>query len=94
MATGAAVVVAPSPGLGCVVQSGVTGVVAEADPGSFADAISGLLENECDRITMGERASAHALSHFGLPAVLKLELEAHEQALMRETQATTACAAV
>jgi glycosyltransferase involved in cell wall biosynthesis len=94
MATGAAVVVAPSPGLGCVVEGGLTGVVAEAEPEAFADAIRGLLENECERITMGERASAHALSHFGLSAVLKLELEAHDQALIRETQATTACAAV
>lgn len=90
MATGAAVVVAPSPGLGCVVQDGVTGMIAEAEPEAFATAIRGLLERECDRITMGERATTHALSRFGLPAVLKLELEAHDQALTREAQTTTA----
>ncbi|MFZ4576365.1 MAG: glycosyltransferase family 4 protein, partial [Phycisphaerales bacterium] len=83
MATGAPVVVAPSPGLGCVVRDGVSGVVAEPTPEAFAGAIGELLTNDELRVAMGAAAARESIANYGLDSVLKLELAAHESALAR-----------
>lgn len=83
MATGAAVVVADSPGQGRVVQHGVTGLAMPPEPDAFARAIEGLLDDSAWREALGMAASTHVLMSYGLPTIVQREIEAHQTALVR-----------
>ncbi len=81
MATGAAVVVADSPGLVEVVQIGATGLRVACDGPSFAHAISQLLADEDWRDTLGFAASRAARQAYSLDHVIELERRAHDAAI-------------
>ncbi len=81
MSVGCAVIVASTPGLGGVVQNGMSGLVVPPKADSFTFAISGLLEDIFLRNTLGAAARDHARDRFGLKRVSKLELAAHADAL-------------
>ncbi|MCL4222066.1 MAG: glycosyltransferase family 4 protein [Phycisphaerales bacterium] len=81
MACGAACIVADSPGLGNLIQNGVTGLCVSGEPQAFAYALAGLLEDACWREQLGACASQFARTHFGLDRVIELEREAHRAAL-------------
>lgn len=81
MSVGCAVVVASTPGLGGIVQNGITGLVVPPKPESFTFAISGLLEDPFLRTTLGGAARDHARDRYGLKRIAKLELDAHRDAL-------------
>lgn len=81
MACGAACIVADSPGLGNLIQNGVTGLCVSGEPQTFAYALAGLLEDACWREQLGACASQFARTHFGLDRVIELEREAHRAAM-------------
>lgn len=86
MATGAAVVVADSPGLAEVVQIGATGLRVACDGASFAHAITQLLSDEDWRDTLGFAASRSARQSYALDHVIELERKAHDAAMARAGQ--------
>ncbi|GMV25089.1 MAG: hypothetical protein AMXMBFR58_11200 [Phycisphaerae bacterium] len=86
MATGAAVVVADSPGLAEVVQIGATGLRVPCDAASFAHAITQLLSDEDWRDTLGFAASRAARDSCSLDRVISLERAAHDAAMHRAGQ--------
>lgn len=91
MASGAPVVVADSPGLGEVVQNGVTGVrVPGADAEGFATAIGGLLADDDWRDLMGSAAARWSRANFGLDKIESLEIGAHQRAMGAAQAATKA----
>lgn len=82
MAAGAAVVVADSPGLGEVVENGVTGVrVPGNEPAGFANAFTGLLDDSDWRDLLGASAAKAARSRFSLDTIVEMELAVYERAL-------------
>lgn len=83
MTTGAAVVVADSPGLAEVVQIGATGLRVACDGPSFAHAISQLLCDEDWRDTLGFAAARSARQAYALDHVIGLERAAHDAAMAR-----------
>ncbi len=91
MASGAPVVVSDSPGLGEVVQNGVTGVrVQGADPEGFATAIAGLLADDDWRDLMGSAAARWSRGTFALDKIASLETGAHQRAMSSASAATRA----
>lgn len=83
MTSGAPVVVADSPGLGGVVQNGITGVRVSRDAEHFAHAIGALMSDDDWRATLGAAAAEWARSQFGLDRVAELEVEGHRCAVER-----------
>jgi glycosyltransferase involved in cell wall biosynthesis len=83
MATGAAVVVADSPGLADVVQIGATGLRVSSDAPSFAHAIGQLLSDEDWRDTLGFAAARTSRQAYALDNVIALERRAHDAAIAR-----------
>lgn len=81
MAAGAPVVVADAPGLGSVVQHGVTGLRCSPEPDQFRHAIEELLSDEDWRDALGSAASASVRAMYGLPKILTQEVAAHRKAL-------------
>ena len=81
MSTGAPCVVASTPGLGGVIQNGITGLVVPPKPESFTFAISGLLEDPFLRSTLGSAARDTARDRFGIRRIAELELRAHRDAV-------------
>ncbi len=81
MNAGCAVIVASTPGLGGVVQNGMTGLVVPPKPESFTFAISGLIEDPFLRATLGGAARDCAHDRFGIKRIARLELDAHRAAL-------------
>jgi SAM-dependent methyltransferase len=81
MASGAAVVVANSPGLGRVVQHGLTGLVMPPEPEAFSRAFGGLMHDAAWRDALGTAARQSVSEQFGLERVLDLEIQAHRAAL-------------
>jgi len=81
MASGAAVVVTDSPGMGEVITHGVTGLRVEPHAGAIADAIDLLLNDEPWREQMGHAAAHVAQERFGLRSILPREVEAHRLAM-------------
>ncbi|GAB4386917.1 MAG: hypothetical protein Kow0022_17310 [Phycisphaerales bacterium] len=81
MACGAACIVADSPGLGNLIQNGVTGLCVSGEPETFAYAIAGLLEDACWREQLGACAAQIAHARFALSRVAELERNAHRAAL-------------
>lgn len=81
MSCGAAVVVTDSPGLGGLIQHGVTGLRCQADPKELARIVAELISDEDWRLVMGSSAQRITQSTCGLPAILEQELEAQRRAL-------------
>lgn len=81
MATGAAVIVADSPGLAEVVQIGATGLRVPGVAEGFAHAIGQLLADDDWRDTLGFAASRFARDTCSLERVIPLERLAHDAAL-------------
>ncbi|MFI4897195.1 MAG: glycosyltransferase [Phycisphaerales bacterium JB059] len=81
MATGAPCVVASTPGLGGVIQNGITGLVVPPKPESFTFAISGLLEDPFLRTTLGSAARDTARDRFSIKRIAQLEIQAHRDAV-------------
>ncbi|MBL8963572.1 MAG: glycosyltransferase family 4 protein [Phycisphaeraceae bacterium] len=81
MATGAAVVVADSPGLAEVVQIGATGLRVPCDAEGFSHAIGQLLGDDDWRDALGFAASRFARETCSLERVVPLERRAHESSL-------------
>ncbi len=90
MATGAAVVVADSPGLAEVVQIGATGLRVTCDAASFAHAIGQLLVDEDWRDTLGLAASRAAQQAYALDYVINLERKVHDAAIQRAGEGSAA----
>lgn len=90
MATGAAVIVADSPGLAEVVQIGATGLRVASDAASFAHAIGQLLNDEDWRDNLGFAAARTARQSYALENVIDLERRAHEAAIARAGLGATA----
>jgi len=81
MAAGAAVIVANSPGLGVVVDNGVSGVLVPGGPESITYALSGVLEDDGWREMLGRSAAVAARRRFGLSQVAELDADAMAAAL-------------
>lgn len=81
MALGAAVVVADTPGLGGIVEHGVTGLRVLSDsPEGFSHALSGVLGDKDWRNALGGAALRLARIKYGLDQVTAMELAAHRRA--------------
>lgn len=83
MATGASVVVAESPGLGNVVQNGVTGLRVTGEADAFTHAIGALLSDDDWRSILGSAASRIVRENLGLDVIISQEIAAHRAALQR-----------
>lgn len=83
MATGASVVVAESPGLGSVVQNGVTGLRVTGEADAFTHAIGALLSDDDWRGILGSAASRIVRETLGLDVIIDQEIAAHRVALQR-----------
>ncbi len=81
MAAGAPVIVADTPGLGIVVDNGVSGVIVPGTPESITYALSGVLEDDGWREMLGRSAAAAAVRRYGISRVFDLECEACASAL-------------
>ncbi|MEQ8769126.1 MAG: glycosyltransferase family 4 protein [Phycisphaerales bacterium] len=81
MACGAPVIVADTPGLGIVVDNGVSGVIVPGTPESITYALSGVLEDDGWRAMLGRSAAAAAVRRYGIGRVFELECEACSTAL-------------
>lgn len=81
MATGAPVIVTTSPGLGRVVQHGMTGLVMPPDPAAFARALEGLLGDEAWREALGTAAMAEVTRSMSLDCVVEMDLGVHRRAM-------------
>lgn len=81
MASGAAVVIADSPGLAEVVSHGVTGICVQPEPQAFAHAMGGLLDDASWRETLGAAAATQSREMYGIGTIVELEASAHESAL-------------
>lgn len=81
MSSGAAVIVADTPGLGVVVDNGVSGVLVPGTAESFTYALSGVLEDEGWREMLGRSAEVAARRRYGIRNVFGLECEACRTAL-------------
>jgi len=81
MATGAPVIVTTSPGLGRVVQHGMTGLVMPPDPAAFARALEGLLGDEAWREALGSAAMAEVTRSMSLDCVLEMDLGVQRRAM-------------
>ena len=80
MSTGCVCIVADAPGLGCVIENGVTGVRVPGAPETFAYALAGLLEDTSWRQQIGACAAEQVRSRYGLDRIAELEIEAHKAA--------------
>jgi glycosyltransferase involved in cell wall biosynthesis len=80
MSTGCSCIVADTPGLGCIVENGVTGVRVPGTAETFAYALAGVLEDECWRQQIGACAAEQVRTRFGLDRIADLEVEAHQAA--------------
>lgn len=86
MSAGACVVVTPTPGLGDVVEHGVTGWVARDDERSLRAVIRALWSDPGKRATLGEAAARHATGAFSLDVVAAAEVRAHESAVQARAE--------
>lgn len=96
MATGCCVLVADAPGLGDVIEHGVTGITigAEGGPQRIAEALASLLNDAKLRARLGEAAAAHARTCFSLDRICSLELAACRRALAQSSGAKRAASTV
>lgn len=83
MAAGAPVLVAASPGLAEVIDHGSSGLRVQPTPDAFALAINDLLQDPEWRDLLGSTAARLVRSKFGLPTVIREEIEVHRVALSR-----------
>lgn len=81
MATGAAVVVADSPGLGSVIDHGLTGLKHPLLSEAFARSFEMLLGDEELRTSLGLGASRVVRERYGLDTLIELERSAHRRAI-------------
>lgn len=81
MGTGAAVVVADSPGLSSVVEHGSTGLRIPADCDAFATAFSEMCGDTEWRDMLGSAAARVTRGRFALEVIAPMEIEAHRLAL-------------
>lgn len=84
MAAGRAVVVSPGVGLADDVRARGAGVVAEAEPARFAEAIAPLLADGTARARAGAAGRELALERFGWQAAGKRTLAMYHQAIAGE----------
>ncbi len=90
LASGAAVIVANTPGLGETITHGVTGLVITNTSEAFGQAITELLADSDWREILGQGGSRWALSNLSLNAIVPKELEAHRAAAARSLNALRA----
>jgi glycosyltransferase involved in cell wall biosynthesis len=83
MAAGAPVLVAASPGLAEVIDHGSSGLRVQPTAEAFALAINDLLQDPEWRDLLGATAARIVRARFGLPTVLREEIEVHRVALSR-----------
>lgn len=81
MSCGTPCIVADAPGLGTLVENGVTGIRVPGEAETFAYAIAGVLGDLGWRDQLGACASDRARKMYGLSRVAELEREAHSSAL-------------
>lgn len=85
MAAGAPVLVAASPGLAEVIDHGSSGIRVQPTAEAFALAINDLLPDHEWRDLLGSTAARVVRARFGLPTILREEVEVHRVALTRGT---------
>lgn len=83
MASGAPCIVAASPGLAEVIDHGSTGLRVPADADALAHAVGDLLNDAEWRDMLGSAAARVIRAKFGLPTILREEIEVHRVALAR-----------
>ena len=93
MATGAPVVVTDAPGLGGLVDHGITGLCFPADAGAIARGLVGLLDDPQWREAIGEAGAAAVRATYGLDRISRLELDGHREALRVASEASIAAPA-
>lgn len=93
MGSGAAVVVADSPGLGLVVDHGSTGLRLPPDCDAFATAFGELYNDQDWRDMLGSAAARVTRSRYALGTIAPFEIEAHRLALSAGCSKTTLRAA-
>lgn len=81
MACGTPCIVADSPGLGSLIENGVTGIRVPGESETFAYALAGVLSDISWRNQLGVCAAERAQKLFGIDHVIELEREAHEAAI-------------
>ena len=81
MACGTPCIVADAPGLGSLVENGVTGIRVPGEAETFAYAIAGVLGDLSWRDQLGACASERARKMYGISRVVEIEREAHQSAL-------------
>lgn len=83
LSCGCAAVVAASPGLGMLVQHGVTGIRCDGTVDGFALVLQELVVDDEWRAAMGPAAAQDIRGKYTLSSVISLELEAHQEAMRR-----------
>lgn len=83
MAAGAPVLVAASPGLAEVIDHGSSGIRVQPTAEAFSLAINDLLPDPEWRDLLGSTAARVVRARFGLPTILREEMEVHRVALSR-----------
>lgn len=81
MACGTPCIVADAPGVGALVENGVTGIRVPGEAETFAYAIAGVLSDTGWRDQLGACAAERARKLYGIDRVVELEREAHTAAL-------------
>jgi glycosyltransferase involved in cell wall biosynthesis len=81
MASRAAVVVSEAPGIACVVEHGVTGLISPPTPQAFGEAIGLLLNDSTLRDRLGQTASNRILLAYGLRHIARQEHRVHQKAM-------------
>lgn len=81
MAARAAVVVSEAPGIACVVEHGVTGLISPPTREAFGEAIGLLLGDKALRERLGHTASSRILLAYGLRHIASQELRAHRRTM-------------
>lgn len=94
MAAGAPVIVAASPGLAEVIDHGSSGIRVPPTAEAFALAINDLLPDPEWRDLLGATAARVVRARFGLPTILREEMEVHRTALVRGSARPAQCLAL
>ncbi len=81
MACGTPCIVADTPGLGCLIENGVTGIRVPGESETFAYALAGVLSDLSWRNQLGACAAERTRQRFGIDRVVQLEREAHKAAI-------------
>lgn len=83
LSCGCPAVIAASPGLGMLVQHGVTGIRCDGTVDGFSLVLQELVVDDEWRAAIGPAAAQDIRGKYTLPSVIELEIEAHRVAMER-----------